>query len=259
LAVAPAIAGAKMALKRGVNAGVPASTEGSPARSFSAGGLVGRDEGRTGTPGGDCAPGTPGKENRPLTEGNEVGEENGADCSGLADGTSGSLGAEGATEAGDPVGTVGPGARNAGIVPGPPCVVGIAGGTVGGWGPPGTDIPGTRGKENISVAPGIVGAATHGSFLDGPVFEPSRAVADDPAVVGETGIPGDPAAAGAGEAESATRSAPLGGAVGGEEGKAGTPGREYISVAGGIRGAAAQGPPFSPTRKWDDEAGHPGC
>lgn len=239
-----------------MNADVPASTAGSP--SFSVGGLVGTDEGRTGTPGGDCAPGTPGKENRLLTEGNEVGEENGADCSGPGDGASGSLGAEGATEAGRPEGAVDPWPGNTGMVPGPPCVVGIAGGTVGGWGPPGTDIPGTRGKENISVAPGIVGAATPGSFLDGPVFEPSRAVADDPAVVGGAGIPGDTAAADAGEAGSATRSAPLGGAVGGEEGTAGTPGREYISVAGGITGAAAQGPPFSPSRKWDEEAGNPG-
>jgi hypothetical protein len=38
--------------------------------SASVGSFVGSDEGRTGTPGGDCAPGTPGKEYISLTEGN---------------------------------------------------------------------------------------------------------------------------------------------------------------------------------------------
>jgi len=36
-----------------------------------AGGCVGTDEGRTGTPGGDCTPGTPGKENNSLADGIE--------------------------------------------------------------------------------------------------------------------------------------------------------------------------------------------
>jgi len=51
------------------------------------------------------------------------------------------------------------------------------------------------------------------------------------------------------------RSDPLGGAVGGDEGIAGTPGKENISNAGGNRGAAAQGPAFSPSREDEDEEG----
>src|SRR5208283_2284434 len=39
-------------------------------RSDSAGGFVGIDAGRTGTPGGDCTPGTPGNENISPTVGN---------------------------------------------------------------------------------------------------------------------------------------------------------------------------------------------
>jgi hypothetical protein len=51
-------------------AATPAGAVGSVPSSVSVEGFVGTDEGKTGTPGGDCAPGTPGKENISLTVGN---------------------------------------------------------------------------------------------------------------------------------------------------------------------------------------------
>jgi hypothetical protein len=57
----------------------------------------------------------------------------------------------------------------------------------------------------------------------------------------------------AGEDRDVARSDPLGGAVGGDEGIAGMPGKENISAAGGNSGAAAQGPACSPLGKKDDE------
>ena len=53
----------------------------------------------------------------------------------------------------------------------------------------------------------------------------------------------------AGDDGAAAKSEPLGGAVGGEEGIAGTPGKENISTAGGNCGAAPHGPAFSPAIK----------
>jgi hypothetical protein len=98
-------------------------------------------------------------------------------------------------------------------------------------GTPGTEAPGTRGKENTSFSPVKWGSAAHGSV------RPPAA--------------GSPAVGAAGTAAS---SAALGGAVGGDKGMAGTPGKEYISAAGGICGAAAQGPPLPPSSE-DTEAG----
>jgi hypothetical protein len=66
---------------------------------------------------------------------------------------------------------------------------------------------------------------------------------------------GTDAVVAAGEDGAFARSDPLGGAVGGDEGIAGTPGKENISKAGGNCGAAAQGPAFSASRKEKDEAG----
>jgi hypothetical protein len=92
-------------------------------------------------------------------------------------------------------------------------------------GTPGTDAPGTRGNENTSLRPAKWGSSVQGSVL------PS---ADDVGTV--------------------ARSDPLGGAVCGDDGIEGTPGKEYISAAGGICAAVAQGPPFS-ALKDDDAAG----
>jgi hypothetical protein len=48
---------------------------------------------------------------------------------------------------------------------------------------------------------------------------------------------------------------PLGGAVGGEDGMAGTAGKEYISVLGASCGAVDHGSAFSPSGKAEDEPG----
>jgi hypothetical protein len=93
----------------------------------------------------------------------------------------------------------------------------------------GTDAPGTRGNENASLNPAKWGSSAHGSVL------PAAVLAN-----GEDGI--------------AARSEPLGGPVGGDAGAAGTPGKEYISAAGGICGGAAQGPP-PPASADDEESG----
>ncbi len=53
-----------------VLAGTPGAAGNADRTSDSAVGSVGIDEGRTGTPGGDCAPGTPGNENMLLIGGN---------------------------------------------------------------------------------------------------------------------------------------------------------------------------------------------
>jgi hypothetical protein len=114
-------------------------------------------------------------------------------------------------------------------------------------GTPGADAPGTPGKEKTSF--GKLGAVAHGSVL----FPP-----EVPGVwygVGAIGALGTDAVAAAGEDVAFARSDPLGGAVGGDEGIAGTPGKENISKACGNCGAAAQGPAFSPSRKDKDEAG----
>jgi hypothetical protein len=87
-----------------------------------------------------------------------------------------------------------------------------------------------------------MGAAAHGSVL----FPPPEL--SDVKYGGEAmGAPGADAAAASGEGGAAARSDPLGGAVGGDEGIAGTPGKENISTAGGNCGAAAQGLAFSPS------------
>ncbi|MGA9506328.1 MAG: hypothetical protein WBV31_17935 [Terriglobales bacterium] len=132
--------------------------------------------------------------------------------------------------AGMVAGSAAPGAAGAetGIVP----RAGGEGGKLGGGattsGIPETDAPGTRGKENTSLSPAKCGASAQGSVL------PPSALPG-----GEDGI--------------AARSEPLGGAVGGDAGTAGTPGKEYISAAGGIWGAAAQGPPGSALADDDDD------
>jgi len=61
------------------------------------------------------------------------------------------------------------------------------------------------------------------------------------------GAPGTTAAAAAGEAGTDARSDPLGGAVGGDEGIAGTLGKENIPPASGNCGAAVKGTAFSPS------------
>jgi hypothetical protein len=94
---------------------------------------------------------------------------------------------------------------------------------------PGTfGIPGTRGKEYISLIGGNGGAAPG----DAP-FSPSRKYGDEPVAA---------AAFGGG---TATVSAPLGGAVGGDEGAAKAPGNENNSTPVGNAGAKANGETFS--------------
>src|SRR5208282_3557278 len=113
----------------------------------------------------------------------------------------------------------------AGIAPGTDWAVGRFGCDATASGTPGTDMPGTRGKENISFCAGKFGAAAQGSVLPASTESP----------VGGVGTPGATADDDTG---TAARSAPLGGAVGGDEGIGGTPGKEYISPAGGNCGAA---------------------
>ncbi|MFY9647729.1 MAG: hypothetical protein WAK29_21300 [Terriglobales bacterium] len=90
-------------------------------------------------------------------------------------------------------------------------------------GTPGIDAPGTRGKENTSFSPPKWGSSAQGSVLPSLEATLGAPATDDGAVA---------------------ESDPLGGALGGEEGTATTPGKEYISAAGGICGALAHGPPF---------------
>jgi len=94
---------------------------------------------------------------------------------------------------------------------------------------------GTRGKEYISLTAGNVGAA-----VDAP-FSPSRKWGDEPGTVSEAGV--------------AARSVPPGGAVGGDDGIAGTPGNENISLAGGSVETANGEAIFPPARK---SGGDPG-
>lgn len=249
--VLPGIAGCETRGKCGVNPDDP-GTAGIAPNSLSGGALVGADEGSIGTPGADCAPGTPWNENKLLTEGNDVGDENGAPCSGPAGGATGSVDAAGAGEAEGPGDGFGRAGDDAGKTPLALCVVGAPGDTNVGSGLPGTDTPGARGKEYISLAARIVGPTAKGS---GP--DPSSPEADDP-VLGGDGIPGAAVVAAAGEG-TAARSAPPGGPVGGDESPDGIPGKEYISVAGGIGGAAAQGPVFAPSKTSDDAPGKTGA
>jgi hypothetical protein len=100
---------------------------------------------------------------------------------------------------------------------------------------PGTEAPGTRGKENTSFKPEKCGSSAHGSVLP---------------------VPPESFTAGVGAALAEEISDPLGEEVGGDDGKAGTPGKEYISPAGGICGALAQGPPFCVSTD-GDEVGSP--
>ncbi|MGP0099250.1 MAG: hypothetical protein ACLPHI_19605 [Terriglobales bacterium] len=112
---------------------------------------------------------------------------------------------------------------------GPGSDAGMLGCEVCPWGTAGTDAPGTRGKENTSLNPAKWGSSAHGSVLPGAAFP-------------------------AGEDGAAARSEPLGGPVGGDGGTAGTPGKEYISAAGGICGAKAHGAAL-PASEDDEENG----
>src|SRR5580698_841980 len=178
--------------------------------SIASDGFVGIDDGRTGTPGGDCTPGTPGSENISLADGKFVAtpgytalrlsDEFSATC-GRANGGSGlgtSVPDSGAFLAGA-----------AGIVPRTGCDAGTLGCDFATSGTPGTDAPGTRGNENTSSNPAKCGSAAQGSVRL-PFVSP------------------------AGEDGAAAKSEPPRGPVGGDEGTAGTPGKEYISAAGGI-------------------------
>lgn len=202
------------------------------------------DEGSTGTPGGDCTPGTPGNENRLLTEGNDVGEENGADCSGPADETAGSAGIWGAAEEENPGNGFGIVGDDTGGVPLTLCVVAAASDPNGGSGLPGSDTPGARGNEYISLAAGMLGPAAKGSAL-----ERSNT---------RLGVPGATVTAVVGNDCADAMSAPLGVAVRGDESAVGIDGNEYISLDAGSTGAAAQGPASVPSKTSDDEPSSPG-
>jgi hypothetical protein len=86
------------------------------------------------------------------------------------------------------------------------------------WTPGPPAIAGTRGNENTSFTGGNTG-----SLAVGDPFSPLKKCGDEPgtavAPAAETGI--------------APTSAPLGGAVGGDDGMAGTEGNENVSLAGG--------------------------
>lgn len=125
----------------------------------------------------------------------------------------------------------------AGIVPNTGSDAGKVGCDTAASGRPGTDAPGTRGKENTSLRPAKWGPSAQGSVL--PALE---------------GMLGAPIADDGAEA----RSDPLGGAVGGDEGAAGTAGKEYISAAGGICGEVAHGPPFCASTDDDEVPGSAG-
>jgi hypothetical protein len=189
----PGSAGCEMGGNGGVSADDPASA-GVVLSSLSEGACVGTDDGSTGAPGGDCAPGTAGNENRLFTDGNEGDEENGADCSGPSDGITGPSGTEGTADAGRAEDGFGSLVNEPGRASLTPCVVGASGEIKGGSGLPGSETPGTRGNEYISRAAGIVGPALNGSVLD-----PSR---------GGTEIPGATMAAAAGEGCAAAISVP---------------------------------------------------
>src|ERR1700733_2512944 len=151
----PGVVGCETCGKCGVSADDPAIA-GSEPDSLSEAALVGTDDGNTGTPGGDWAPGTPGNEKRLLTEGNDIGDENGADCSGTAAGIVGTAGTEGTSDTGRADAVLGCSAGDdAGRVPLSLCVVAAAGDINAGSGLPGTDTPGTRGNEYISLAAGM--------------------------------------------------------------------------------------------------------
>jgi hypothetical protein len=67
------------------------------------------------------------------------------------------------------------------------------------------------------------------------------------------------ATAGEVEVDAPARSNPPGGPVGGDEGIAGTPGKENISIAGGNCGATVQGPDFSAAREDEEGMGSAGA
>jgi hypothetical protein len=104
----------------------------------------------------------------------------------------------------------------------------------------------------MSETAGNVGGADHDPEVSG--LEPATELE----TVGGAPCAGAAIFAGRGAEGIAATSAPLGGAVGGDEGTAGTPGKEYISEAGGNTGAEAHGPPFSPSRKLEDDPGAAG-
>src|SRR5271165_2264951 len=130
----------------------------------------------------------------------------------------------------------------AGAAPASPAVGEAANGDAGGDGTLGTDCTpgafgtvGTRGKEYISSS-----AGNAGTVVDAP-FSPSRKWGDEPGTASEAGI--------------APISVPPGGAVGGEEGIAGTPGNENISLAGGSVETANGEAIFPEARKSGSEPG----
>ena len=92
-------------------------------------------------------------------------------------------------------------------------------------------------KRRTSFRPAKWGSSAQGSVL--------------PALEGTLGAP-------TADDGAEARSDPLGGAVGGEAGAAGTPGKEYISAAGGIWGEAAHGPPFCASTDDDETPGSVG-
>jgi hypothetical protein len=165
-----------------------------------------------------------------------VGEEKGVDCSGTAAGIVGTAGTDGTSDRGRTDAVLGCSARDdTGTVPLSLCVVVAAGDINAGSGLPGTDTPGTRGNEYISSAAGMLRPVAKGSALDSSSTGP-----------GVTRVA-------VGKRCAEDTSAPLGGAVGGDEGADGTAGNEYISLDGGSTGAAAQGAPLLPSKTSDDE------
>ncbi len=135
--------------------------------------------------------------------------------------------------------------NGAGIAPSAaPC--GAADGDKGGAGgfgivctPAALGIAGTRGKENISPIGGNTAAADGEDAPFSPCKKPGVAPVTGDPVAGT--FPGD--------AKTPLKSAPAGGAVGGEVGIPEMPGNENISFPGGSVGATAIGEIFPSVRK----------
>src|ERR1700727_1767139 len=170
---APGTAGRAIVGSWAVLAEEPASGAGSARISASVGVFVGAEEGSTGIPGGDCAPGAPGKENISLTDGNFGAvtpyTDRPASTESSATGATAGNGAESAPD-NDSVAFVGRVTGLAGIVLEDGCDAGTHGGVTRTSGAPGTEAPGARGNEYASLCPGKLGAAAHGSVLP-PVAE----------------------------------------------------------------------------------------
>jgi hypothetical protein len=124
---------------------------------------------------------------------------------------------------------------------------GTLGGEATASGTPCADTPGARGKAVISLTAGNDGVMVQGSLRVASGFDP-----EELAVVGGAGAAGKPDAAPVGVVVTAAKSDALGGPL---CGAIGTPGNEYISIAGENTGADRHGSPFSPSAKFDDLPG----